>query len=112
MIVLIIVSIAIILFMIIIINIALKREKEIEVKGIETDAIVSKVEYDVEYQRYTAYVKYIGDDEKEHEAIINVATNFPYGRKIRIKFLPGKYSYVIFVSQQLDQNCMEDRNEV
>ena len=50
---------------------------------------------------YRCYVKYFGDDNLEHEATLNANLNAPIGRKIRIKYMPGKYDYVVFVSQEL-----------
>ena len=74
----------------------LKIEQNIENNGIEVNAIVTKV---TKANRiYTSYVTYIGDDNIEHEArIINLSKNYPYGEKLRIKFLPGKYRYCIVV---------------
>lgn len=91
-----------------------KTWKKIYNEGIEANSVVSKIErnYDTNNHRYyyLAYVKYIGDDNIEHEALLNVKTNFPYGRKIKIKYLPPKYDYVVFVSQELDEG--EINNEV
>lgn len=83
---------------------AARREKEIYENGYEVDAVVFKVEtsYDHDSHRrsYYPYVKYIGDDGHEHEARVNVCTNFPYGRRMRVKYLPSRYDYVVFVSQE------------
>lgn len=88
------------------IGINLKKEKEINENGIESDSTVCKIEirykHNIQRFHYSPYVKYIGDDGNEHEARLNVSSNFPYGKKIRIKYLPGKYDYVIFVSQQIE----------
>ena len=74
----------------------LKREKNIEKNGIEVEATVTKVTK--ETRLYTTYVTYIGDDNNEHDAsIINISKNYPYGEKLRIKFLPGKYKHCIVV---------------
>lgn len=81
-----------------------KKRKEIEEKGIITDAYISKVDtisdddYGVSHVRYTCYVKFIGDDGKEHETTIGTSTNMSYGRKIKIKYVPGKYDYVLVES--------------
>lgn len=97
-----------------VIYMAIKHEKKIYNEGIEANSVVSKIErnYDTNNHRYyyLAYVKYIGDDNIEHEALLNVKTNFPYGRKIKIKYLPPKYDYAVFVSQELDEG--EINNEV
>ena len=95
-----IIIISIILFM-------LKREKNIEKNGIEVDAVVTKVtdsyDNDSRIRIYTSYVKYIGDDNNEHESkIINISTNYSYGKKLKVKFLPGKYKYCIVVLEWAD----------
>lgn len=96
---------AIIIF--IIIHIRRKQEKNIEEHGIEVDAVVTKVienyDPDIPKRTYNTFVKFIGDDNNEHEAIlINVSSSFPYGGKIKIKFLPGKYKHCLFISQQIN----------
>lgn len=82
-------------------------------EGIEIDSIVCRVEekWDIDSHKryYNAYVKYIGDDNLEHEALLNVRNNFPYGRKVKIKYLPTKYDYAIFLSQELEQG---EKNEL
>lgn len=89
------------------IHIQLKQERNIEEYGIEVDAVVTKVtdnyDTDTHISTYNTFVKFIGDDNNEHEAIlINVSNSFPYGRKMKIKFLPGKYKHCLFISQQID----------
>ena len=85
-----------------------KMENNILQNGIETDAVVTKVTavYDsdrIDKRRYTAYAKFIGDDTNEHEAVLSASINFPYGKKLRVKYLPGKYDYCVVVSQEVDE---------
>ena len=81
-------------------------EKNMEVNGIETDAVVSKVilsDRDINSKRFDTYVSFTGDDKNMHEGrLINVSFNFPVGRKMRIKYLPGKYDLCILVSQEVN----------
>lgn len=91
----------------ILIHINLKQEKNIEEHGIEVDAVVTKVtdnyDPDTSVRTYITFVKFMGDDNNEHEArLINVSKSFPYGRKMKIKFLPGNYKYCLFISQQIN----------
>lgn len=87
------------------ISAAIKKEKQIYQEGIEVDSVVSRSEsyfnrdHDV---RYRSFVKYVGNDNLEHEAILNVRTDLPVGRKVRIKYLPGKYDEAVFVSQEIE----------
>lgn len=88
-----------------IIVIAIKKEKQIYQNGIETNGVVDKVEqyYDRNHNsRYRCYIKYIGDDNLEHLGLLNVRTNLPYGRKVKIKYVSGKYNEVVFVSQEIE----------
>ena len=87
---------------------AINKEKKIMTEGIEVDSIISRIEetyneYNDFKRSYRAYVKYVGNDNMEHEALLNVSNNFPYGRKIRIKYLPPEYDFAIFVSQELEE---------
>ena len=87
---------------------SLKFEQNLEQNGIEVDAVVTKVtdtyDRDTELRRYTTYVKFIGDDNNEHEGmLVNVSMSFPYGRKMRVRYLPGEYDLCLFMSQQIDE---------
>ncbi len=87
------------------IKIASKKEQNIYNIGIEVDSVVAKCEhyFDRDHDsRYRCYVKYIGNDNIEHEGLLNVRTNLPIGRKVRVKYLPEKYEEVVFVSQEID----------
>lgn len=90
----------------ILIKYALKKEKAIYQNGIETDSVVSRVDYRLTGNRgsgrhYYCYVTFTGDDGLEHEALLNLASNLPIGRKVRIKYLPPKYDQAVFISQEL-----------
>ncbi len=107
------IPVAIISFMIaflvlagILIRIAYKKEKGIYENGIEVDSVVSRVDYRLNGNRgsgryYYCYVTFTGNDGLEHEALLNVASNLPIGRKVRIKYLPPKYDQAVFISQEL-----------
>ncbi len=87
---------ALILFLV---KIAMDKEKEIMINGIETDSVVIKV--DKINGKYTNYVRYIGNDERYHEAALNISCDLPLRRKVIIKYLPDKYEKVVFVSQEI-----------
>lgn len=89
-----------IVFLIALITHSIKLEKEIYDKGIEIDGIVSKVEH--HSSSYKCYVKYFGDDNLEHEGLLNASLDSSIGRKVRIKYISGNYDYVAFVSQELE----------
>lgn len=87
------------------IKIATKKEQNIYNIGIEVDSVVSKCEHYFNRDhdsRYRCYVEYIGNDNLEHEGLLNLRTNLPIGRKVRVKYLPGKYEEVVFVSQDIE----------
>ena len=83
-----------------------KRNKELSEKGMETDAIVSRVEEnetenkDGSYHTtYTYIVKYLLDG-KEMEAKLGMAPdNIKKGQQVRIKYLKDKPRYVIYVNK-------------
>lgn len=92
-------------FFIAIVAIAVKKEKNIYANGIETDSVVVRVEHYFNRDhdsRYRCYVRYIGDDFLDHEGLLNVRTDLPVGRKVRIKYLSGKYDSVVFISQEIE----------
>lgn len=86
------------------IHFATKRENEVYSDGIEVDSIVSRSGHYIKFgeTKYRTFIKYMGDDGIEHEGRLNAATDLPVGRKVRIRYLPGKYDEVVFVSQELD----------
>lgn len=81
---------------------AILRERELQNHGILADAVVVRCESRRSdgHTRYTPYVRYYVDGQ-EHEAVVNVSSNFPVGRKMKIKYIPEKWDYVAFVSQEL-----------
>ena len=87
----------------ILIGSAVKKERKIHENGIEVDSVVVRNESRLRdgSRRYTSFVKFMGDDGTEHECSLNYSGHMPIGRKVRIKYLPGKYDYVVFVSQEL-----------
>lgn len=98
-------AILIIVVIAIAINVAMKKEKQIYQEGTEVDSVVTRSEsyFDSKHNvRYRSFVKYVDDNNLEHEAILNVRTDLPIGRKVRIRFLPGKYDQVVFVSQEIE----------
>ena len=86
------------------VKMASKREKEIYSNGIEVNSVVSRNEhYFVDHHsRYRCYVSYQGDDGSTHEGLLNLRSNLPVGRKVQIKYIPGKYDEVLFVSQEIE----------
>lgn len=100
----IVIIIVFITIIIIAVKIASKREQNIYVNGLEAKSVVIRCvqeHNDDGNPRYRSYVKYIGNDGAEHEALLNVQTNLPVGRVVHVKYLPGKYDEVVFVSQVL-----------
>ncbi len=88
-----------------VIKIAIKKEKDIYSYGIEVDSVVVNCEqyFDGDHAlRHHCYVKYVGDDGIEHKGLLNARTTLPVGRKIRVKYIPGKYDEVVFVSQEIE----------
>lgn len=81
---------------------ALRQEKELQENGIVADAVVVRCEsrLDDGRRRYSPYVRYVAGGE-EHEAALNLRSNLPIGRKLKIKYVPGKWDYVALVSQEL-----------
>lgn len=84
---------------------AIKKEQQIYTDGIETTSVVYKIE---EYlnqdcrKRHRCYVRYHGNDGKEHIGLLNLRSNLPLGRKVHIRYLPDKYDTVVFVSQEIE----------
>ena len=81
---------------------ALRLERELQENGIVADAVVVRCESRRSDGRirYSPYVRYVAGGV-EHEAALNLRSNLPIGRKLKIKYLPGKWDYVAFVSQEL-----------
>lgn len=90
---------------IIAVHTASKREQAIYANGIEVDSVVVRCDASLNQDhdtRYRYYVKYKGNDGSEHEGLLNVRTTMPVGRKVRIRYIPGSYDEVVFVSQELE----------
>lgn len=83
---------------------AYDREMNVYNNGIEADSIVIRVEAKGSgtEKRYHSFVKYVDENGEKHEGCLNVRSHFPIGREIRIKYIPGKFENVVFVSQNLD----------
>lgn len=86
---------------------AVKKEQNIHENGIETDGIVVDCKSylangkTVSVTRHTTIVEFTGNDGKRHQCKLNYSGKMPVGRKMRIKYLPGKYDYIVFVSQEI-----------
>lgn len=92
------------LLSILVIRMAIKKEQNIYENGLEVWGEVSRCEHSLDHDldsRYHSYIKYIGNDALEHEGLLNVRTNLPIGRKIKVKYIPQKYEEVVFVCQEL-----------
>lgn len=84
-----------------------KRNKELNEKGIEADAIVSKIDEDeIENKdgtyetKYTYYVKYTLLNGQEVEAKLgNAPESIKKGQQVRIKYLEDKPRYVLYVKK-------------
>lgn len=85
------------------INTAAKRERRIYDEGVETTSVVDRVDVRTEggARRYYPRVLYKGVDGEYHLGSLNVRTNLPIGRRVRIKYLPNNFERVVFVSQEI-----------
>ena len=78
----------------------LRKAKKIDRDGIETDAVVSRVEElwdpDTASSTYTIYVKYYDENGKYWESAMALSSEISYdtGERVRIRFLPGDYELV------------------
>ena len=83
---------------------AKKKEDEIYTQGIEAQAVVSSNEmyYRNGNRRCNCFVEFTGDDGMRHKGRLNLSTDLPIGRRVRIRYLPGKYENVVFMAQELD----------
>ena len=78
----------------------LEKAKRIDSEGIETDAVVSRIETDlgdedVSSSEYT-YVRYTDENGIERESVMGIAMDirFEIGDVIRIRYIPGEYDMV------------------
>lgn len=82
-----------------------RRNKAIKENGIETNAVVSSIEEDADpdSNSYTYYVTYRTLDGQTVEARVNrLPDNINVGEEVRIKYLPEKPKYVLFISEKKD----------
>lgn len=97
--------IAFLAIVVVAIKIAIKKEKDVYSYGIEVDSVVVNCERyfsEDNTSRHHCYVKYVGDDGIEHKGLLNTRTTLPVGRKVRVRYIPGKYDEVVFVSQEIE----------
>ena len=80
---------------------AMRTSGKIYMEGVEADSVVVRTEPSGK-GRCSSYVEYVGDDGAKHESLLNV--DLPVGRKVRIKYIPGKFDEVVFISQELEEN--------
>lgn len=100
------VSIAAIFMIIVSISVKIAYNKQMDIynNGIQTSAVVSRVDSRMSdgEDLSICYVTYTAIDGKEHESALNARGEFPIGRKMVIRYLPDKYDLVTFVSQDLN----------
>lgn len=86
------------------VRIAAGKEKAIYENGLEVDAVISHIEssWHDGHKYFNAYATYMDENGTAHEAALNIRTEFPIGRKLRIKYMPDNYGYAVFVSQELN----------
>lgn len=79
----------------------LKKAKRIDSIGIETDAVVSRVERSIDTpdssgSSYYTYVKFTDKDGVQRECVMTMGISVEYevGDKVRIKYIPGEYDMV------------------
>ena len=80
--------------------IAVLKGNRIKKEGIATDAVISRVELDTDEEGSTSeicYVVYKDENgmERESKAALNSVKRHNKGEKVRIKFLPGDYKFVV-----------------
>lgn len=81
------------------------RAKKIDREGTETDAVISRVEYDRDpdgNDYYNIYARYTDDTgmERESKTGIYAVAEYEEGQKVRIRFLPGDYDLVRIVKDK------------
>lgn len=79
----------------------LRKAKKIDKEGIETDAVVSRVERDFDTpdtsgSSYYTYVEFTDQDGVRRECVMTmgITAEFEQGDKVRIKYIPGQYDMV------------------
>lgn len=81
------------------------RVKKTDREGMETDAVVCRVEFDRDEENgdsYVCYASYRDENGVERESFFGrfLEKRYEEGQRIRIKFLPGKYDLVRLVRQE------------
>lgn len=92
--------------LIVAVTFASKIEKRVYAEGVEVEGVVVRNVYHFSADhasRYTCYVRYRGNDGNDHEGALNISTDLPIGRKVKVKYLPEKYENVVFVSQVVEE---------
>ena len=78
----------------------IRQAKQIDAEGIETDAVVSRIERqtdaDGNFDGYATYVSYTDENGQKRESFLasETQTSFQKGMQLRIKYLPGNYKMV------------------
>ena len=83
----------------------LKKARKIEAEGVETDAVVSRIEVTAGTARNSSttyiYAKFTDRDGVERECIMSMGPGQDYteGERIRIRYIPGDYQMVRFAGR-------------
>lgn len=79
----------------------MKKAKRIDQTGIETDAVVSRIEKDFDTpdtsgSSYYTYVEFTDNEGVKRECVMsmNITVDYKIGDKVRIKYIPGEYDMV------------------
>ena len=79
---------------------AFRKAKKIDKEGIETDAVVTRVEDTSSAEdatsSYSTYVEYRDENGELRESFMALTVNVQYeaGQKVRIKYIPGVHDMV------------------
>ena len=76
------------------------KANKIRKEGIATDAVISKIIYDSDDDGATTEVPYViykdlDGIQRESKAALNSAIKHHEGEKVRVKYLPGDYKFVV-----------------
>lgn len=96
------------------IKVAYNKQMDIYNNGIQTSAVVSRIDSHVSdgQDTSTCYVTYTAIDGKKHESALNTRGSFPIGRKMVIRYVPDQYDLVVFVSQELESSEEDQQSQV
>lgn len=80
----------------------MRRAKKIEKEGVEVDAVISRIEHEMDPDDGDEYCIYVSYEDKMGVERESVAGNFSsaeykVGQKVRIKYIPGEYDEVRIV---------------